>query len=218
MGEPWYVDSLELVGYADVLDPTMLPSVVPPVFRVTAEPNRVLVPPYSFACGYLCNATEIDLPELEDLRGQHEVTLFDAAMPARPDYDLWIDQSYGVHYEEREQAERALRAIADQAVGGAENAFQRGDHAVAERLCWVAISADDRRIESLALRAAIGRLEGNSAGGALMEELAGQAVAAHAFRILVDEYCARVAGQPRRTTPGTDHRPMRGVAAMKPAA
>ena len=56
---PWNVEDLEIVGYADVLDETMLPSVVPPVFRIKAEPQRAFLPPYSLNAGFLCNATEV---------------------------------------------------------------------------------------------------------------------------------------------------------------
>src|SRR5712672_1038424 len=67
MKTPWNVADLEIVGYADVLKPSMLPSVVPPVFRVTAEAGRALAPPYSFSGGFLYDATEVSHAELEEL-------------------------------------------------------------------------------------------------------------------------------------------------------
>src|ERR1017187_2434817 len=47
MPTPWNVDELEFVGYANVLNDDMLPSVVPPVFRLRSDTKRVLLPPYS---------------------------------------------------------------------------------------------------------------------------------------------------------------------------
>ena len=66
MPTPWNVDELEIVGYANVLNDDMLPSVVPPVFRLRSDTKRVLLPPYSFNAGFLCNATEVPQSELED--------------------------------------------------------------------------------------------------------------------------------------------------------
>jgi len=37
MATPWNLDDLEIVGYADVLKETVLPSVVPPVFRLKTD-------------------------------------------------------------------------------------------------------------------------------------------------------------------------------------
>ena len=51
---------LGLIGYANVLPASALPSIVPPVFQRKDNPDSILVPPYSFNNGrYLCAATEI---------------------------------------------------------------------------------------------------------------------------------------------------------------
>jgi hypothetical protein len=97
MATPWNLDDLEIVGYADVLKETVLPSVVPPVFRLKADSQRVFLPPYSFNAGFLCNATEVLQPELEELRDSREITLFDNAFPARAGFELWVDQSFKWH-------------------------------------------------------------------------------------------------------------------------
>jgi len=83
MPTPWDVDDLEIVGYGNVLSDDMLPSIVPPVFRLRSAAKRALLPPYSFNVGFLCNATEVSQSELEDLRVSNEITLFHDVFPAR---------------------------------------------------------------------------------------------------------------------------------------
>src|ERR1035438_2026157 len=152
MRPPWNLDDLEIVGYADVLKETMLPGVVPPVFRLKADAQRTLLPPYHLNAGFLYNATEIPRSELEELSASREITLFDDAFPARAGFELWVDQSFQWQYQPLDVAEQELRRIADEAIRNAEDALRRDDLRQAERLSGVAISADDRRVEPLAIR------------------------------------------------------------------
>jgi len=215
---PWNVEDLEIVGYADVLDETMLPSVVPPVFRIKAEPQRAFLPPYSLNAGFLCNATEVLVSELEELRDSREITLFDPAFPARRDFELWVDQSFQLHYQPLDEAARNLSRIAAEEIKYAEDAFREGDVRQAERSSGVAISADDGRVEPLAIKAAICRIRSDKAGEHLMAKLAAPVLEERLFNLLVDDYCgsrqqsmpAVLASSPRRP-------PMRG-AACEPVA
>ena len=215
---PWNVEDLEIVGYADVLKETMLPSVVPPVFRIKAEPQRAFLPPYSLNAGFLCNATEVPVSELEELRDSREITLFDDAFPARRDFELWIDQSFQLHYQPLDEAERNLRCIAAEEIRHAEDAFREGDLRQAERRSGVAISADDKRVEPLAIKAAICRMRSDPSGERLMSKLAAPVLEERLFSLLVDHYCAS-RQQPVTAVPDASPRrpPMRGVACI-PAA
>jgi hypothetical protein len=190
MATPWNLDDLEIVGYADVLKETMLPSVVPPVFRLKTDSQRAFLPPYSFNAGFLCNATEVPGSEMEELRDSREITLFDDAFPARAGFELWVDQSFQCHYQRLDEVKRKLRAIAEEAIRNAEDALRRDDRQQAERLSGVAISADDRRVEPLAIKAAIRRIQRNSTGERLMAELAAPVLEERLFNLLVDDYCA----------------------------
>jgi len=215
MGSPWDMNDLEIIGYAEVLRETMLPSVVPPVFRMKADPQRVLLPPYSFNAGFVCNATEVPARELDALRDAHEITLFDEAIPAQPGYELWVDQSYQCHYERRGQADANLGRISAASIGQAEAALKAGNVEEAERLAGVAISADDRRVEPLAIKAAIRRLQRNATGESLMAELAAPVLEERLFSLLVTDYC-RSAGSAAQDVPERLlRRPMRGVAAER---
>jgi hypothetical protein len=190
MAPPRNVDELEIVGYANVLKEGMLPSVVPPVFRLKADARRAFLPPYSFNAGFLCNATEVPQSELEELRDSREITLFDVAFPARAGFELWVDHSFQRHYEPLDEAKQILRGIAHEAIENAEDALRKGDRRQAERLSGIAISADDRRVEPLAIKAAIRRMQGNEAGERLMAELAAPFLEERLFTLLVGEYCA----------------------------
>jgi hypothetical protein len=209
MTNPWPLSELEIIGYSDVLTETTLPSVVPPVFRIKVEPDRVLLPPYSFNGGFVCDAAEVDESEFRALADDDEVTVFEEAVPATPGYELWVDRSFVWHYEPREQADGTLTQIAIESMNEAERALNRGDLERAEHLSGSAISADDRRVEPLAIKAAIRRLRGDRAGEKVMEELAGRAVGPSLFDELVKHYCARHAAP----VPGHgDRRPMHQVA------
>ena len=215
MEPPWNLDDLEIVGYADVLKETMLPSVVPPVFRLKADAQRTLLPPYSFNAGFLYNATEIPRSELEDLSGSREITLFDDAFPAHAGFELWVDESFQWHYQPLDEAKRHLRDIADKAIRSAEGALRRDDLRQAERLSGVAISADDRRVEPLAIKAAIRRIDKNRTGEQLMAELAAPILDERLFNLLVDDYCAS-RQQPAPAVPDSSpRRPMSNVACIR---
>ena len=207
MATPRNLDDLEIVGYANVLKKTMLPSVVPPVFRLKADVQRAFLPPYSFSAGCVCNATEVLQPELEELRDSREITLFNDAFPARAGFELWVDQSFQWHYQPWDEAEQDLRHIADEAIRNAADALRRDDLQQAERLSGVAISANDRRLAPLAIKAAIHRINGNKAGEQLMAELAAPALEESDFSEMVDRYYASrrqpaaAAPAPRRRGP-----------------
>jgi hypothetical protein len=216
MNPPWNLDDLEIVGYADVLKDTMLPSVVPPVFRLKADAQRTLVPPYFFNAGFLYNATEIPRSELEELSGSREITLFDDAFPAHAGFELWVDESFQWHYQPLYEAEQELRRIADKAIQSAEDALRRDHLQQAERLSGVAISADDRRVEPLAIKAAIRRIDKDKTGEQLMAELAAPVLEERLFTLLVNDYYASWQ-QSASAAPdsGPPRRPMSNVACIR---
>jgi hypothetical protein len=220
MATPWNVDDLEIVGYANVLNDDMLPSVVPPVFRLKSDAKRALLPPYSFNAGFLCNATEVCQSELEELRDSHEITLFDDAFPATAGFELWIDQRSQRHYQPRDKANRELSCIASEGIKNAEDALRQGNLEEAQRLSGVAILADDKRVEPLAIKAAIRRAQGNAVGERLMAELAAPVLEERLFTLLVDDYCRSAAWkQPTKAAPvPVSRRPMQGIACVRAAA
>lgn len=215
----WDFSDLEIAGYANVLSETMLPSVVPPVFRLKAEPDRVFLPPYQYNSGLVCNATEVSQTEAVELRDASQITLFGEAYPARIGFELWVDRSFAPRYEAIEDVDRQLAGIAADGIREAEAALRGGDLEAAERYCGIAISANDRRLEPLAIKAAIRRRQGNRAGEALMATLAAAAIGEFGFRELVDGYFRSIAGE-RRVRPDqgcAPRRPMQQMAMARAA-
>jgi hypothetical protein len=218
MESPRSVEDLEIVGYANVFRETMLPTVAPPVYRLRADAQRALLPPYSLNAGFLCNATEVPQAELEELRDSREITLFDHAFPAIRDFELWIDQSFQIHYEPLDVAKKNLALIADDAIVNAEKALRNGDLRQAEHLSGVAISADGRRASPLVIKAAIRRLQNNKAGERLMAEVAAPALTENEFTALVDQYCAPCQHTAPTAQPTPRRSMMHNVACLRTAA
>jgi hypothetical protein len=218
MNRPWSIADVEVVGYADVLKANMLPSVVPPVFRVKDDPDCVLVPPYLLNGNLIWNATELCAEELFSLQHERRVTLFSDAVPARADHELWVDQQFGRHYEPREEADQTLHNIAKRHCELSKQSLAGGDLESAERLSSIAASADDRLIDSLLIKAAIQRLQHNELGVDVLVHLAGPMLGESEFRkllrVLLEENPAAII--PRQV--GRTGSPMRGMAALRPAA
>jgi hypothetical protein len=225
MKSPIAIDLLEIVGYANVLLDTMLPSVVPPVFRLKGKPDEAFVPPYIFNAGFLCNATAISASELKALEQNQEITLFDGdPLAARRDFELWLDQARQRHYEPRTQAHATLLALAIENIQKAERALQDGDTADAERFSSIALCADDRLVEPLAIKAAIRRLKKDPTGERLMTKIAAPRMSKSGFRTLVDSYCSPLPSPRKGCTPANQTLtdivsggPMFGMAEMRPA-
>lgn len=188
MTPPLPVNELEILGYSNVLTKNALPSVVAPVFALRSDPERTFLPPYLFNAGSLCNSTEVPHSELRDLAASNRITLFEQAFPARADFDLWIDESFRTHYERRGEAKRNLQVIAEGAISRADKALRAGDWDQAEVLAGTAISADDRQIAPLVIKAAIRRKKGDLAGERLMARLAERTVQPIMFEQLVSLY------------------------------
>jgi len=225
MKPPVPIDGLEVVGYATVLLDTMLPSVVPPVFRLKGKPDEAFVPPFLLNEGYLWNATALSASELAALQRKGEITLFPGEpFPARHDFELWVDQDRKLHYEPRAEAQAALLAIAKDHIQKAEQALKEGRAEDAERFSGIALCADDRLIEPLAIKAALRRARDDATGEELMAKLAAPRVTKGAFRRMVDGYCSPSGPAPAACLPATQTRserlsvrPMLRVAALRAA-
>ena len=224
MAGPRNILDLEVIGYATVLKDTMLPSPVPPVFRLRSDPDRILFPPYHFADGGVWNATEGSPHDLKRLRENDEVTLFDHPYPAQPDFDMWIDLQRQPHYEPRAQARETLRNIARENIQKARQAFAVGEFEEADRFCGVALSADDRLVESLAIKAALCRKRNDPTGERVMEKLASHTMTSEAFQQLVNACLANHNADAASgnivtllETPESNNRPMQGMALERAA-
>jgi hypothetical protein len=216
MAAPLNVNDLEIVGYANNLKETMLPTVVPPVFVLRADRQRAFVPPYSLHAGLLCDSTELPRSELDELAASGKITLFDREFPAERGFELWIDQQFQPRYEPLYEARHRLDRIAQDAIAKAEEALRGGDVTGAERFSSIAISADDRKVEPLAIKAAIRRSNRNAAGERVMAELALPILGEKSFVQLADRYFELIGQAPAQPLPPRrDHSPMYRVACRR---
>ena len=188
MANPLRVQDLNIVGYANVLPQTMLPSIVPPIFCLRSKPDRFFVPPYSFNNGHLYDAGEISNFELTALADDREVTIFPEGFSAKVGYELYVDEEFQHHYQTREKVNASLDEIADRSIAEAKIALIQRDFKKADRLAGVAISANDRKFESLVIKAAVDRALGDSAGERLMASIAQRLVSITYFNQMVDDY------------------------------
>ncbi len=188
MSEPLRIEALEVVAYATKLSEHMVPTVVPPVFRLRDAPDQVVFPPFRIYQGEVHGATICDRSELDDFARRDELVLLAAPLPAQACFELWVDDSFTPHYEDQEKVDETLADIARQAVDDALAALKRGDLDAADRLASRAISADDTRFEPLAVKAAIRRRQGNETGVKVMARLARQLCSPESFSGLVEHY------------------------------
>ena len=219
MPEAIPISSLEIVGYANRLPASMLPAVVPPVFRLKGERNRNFLPSYVIRCGMLCDATERTEAELQALAEADEITLFTETKEARPEHELWIGLDETDNYQPISEASGNLRGIATGRIDLALIAMGEGELKRAEDCCRIALNADDRMIDSLAIAAAIARHNRNIGDERLMRTLALGHVTARGFEIMVDGYLQMISEpQPGVHADLFADNPMSNMATLKPIA
>lgn len=98
MTGPVAIESLHVIGYADVLSSTVLPSIVPPIFALNADPDHVLLPPYHLIGDSVWNAHRVTRAEADALQSAHELTFLPDPIPARVGYQMFVDLQFRTDY------------------------------------------------------------------------------------------------------------------------
>ena len=187
----WKFADLEIIGYADDREPTMLPAVVPPVFRLLANRNMVLLPPYSLQFDGVAGATAVTMEVAQDLGDTEQIRLFrDGAEPAQAGYQMWLHRDGRRVYQPIHEARQTLDQLSGEAVQRASEQLKSGQLDLAEASASEAILSNDRRVDALAIKAAIRRRGNNSDGARLMEDLARPFIESAAFVTVVDLYAS----------------------------
>ncbi|MDI1310563.1 hypothetical protein [Prosthecobacter sp.] len=221
MPDPLPIFQVKIVGYANKLTESMLPTVVPPVFRSIANPDHFFLPPYVLKDGHLWSDQKRDARELRQLEERGDVTLFaEPPLEAKPDYELWIDSENQRHYESNSDAEEALQAIAEQCISEAEEALKTGDYTTAKNATRKAMCANDRLIEPLAIRAAIAQKENELGQLNLMFHLVGSRSTKAGFKLMVAGYEEILASATTCARPAADLftcHPMHNIALQRAA-
>lgn len=217
MSAPIPTTELEIIGYANRLTDSMLPAVVPPVFRVRSEPSRILIPPFSLRDGVVSGATEVSQDEIQALSEAGELTLLPNHNKALPDHEMWIDLDGVVHYEPIRAASAGLKALAINHFRRAKEALIADKLDEAENLCRIALRADDRLMEPLAISAAISRHRNNQGNVRLMKKVAEGYLSEEGFDYLVNGFSNLLSAVPV-TGELCDKHKISGMAAIKPKA
>ena len=188
MSKVWKLAELDIIGYADVRERTLLPAIVPPVFQLRIDRDVVLLPPYKLDRDVVAGATSVSLMEAEQLKEAGKLTfLSGGAMKAADSCQLWLHRDGRMHYQPIHEAKRTMEQLGRDAMKRAIVELKDGRIDQAEVAASEAILYNDSPVEPYAIKAAIRRRQGNLAGEQLMAELA-RPVDPAAFAILVDHY------------------------------
>jgi hypothetical protein len=188
------IESLAVIGYADVVSGADLPAIVPPMFALQNDGNQVLLPPYQLTGDWLCGAHPVTRAEAEDLAGAREVTFLEEPMAARRDHQMYVDLERRPHYLPRGEVKVELAKVAREYLVLAQAAWEGGRWEEAERCAGIAFCADDRKYPALVIKGALRRRQGNRAGEQLMASIASPWISSPDFGALVDRYCQSTPG------------------------
>jgi len=149
------LDNLDIVGYAELLDKTLVPHVVPPIYRLRDDPDKLLFPPFHLAGPEVIGAAVGSQAQMDQFVSEGRTTRLDQPIAALADHELWIDQEMQPRYESFYVAKKMLRAIAEDKAGQARRLLLQGDHQKAEEAANTALGADDRLVAPFVIKAAI---------------------------------------------------------------
>ncbi len=155
------LDGLNIIGYAESLGTRLVPHIVPPVYQLSEDPEKVLFPPFRLAGAEVVDGSIGTDAQMDQFVSEGRCTRIDKPIPARPNHELWIDQNMQPHYEPFKQAEKTLRQIAESEAKRARQLLVQGDPEGAERAANTALVADDRLVDPLVIKVAIARRQGN---------------------------------------------------------
>ena len=102
---------LKLVGYANSLKDSMLPSVEAPVFQIEGTEDFMVPPAKGTELGF--EGYIIDRAVYRELVLDERITEIPVHFEARPKHCLWIDEKRNVHYEPVELASKNLDELAE---------------------------------------------------------------------------------------------------------
>lgn len=186
------LNELDVIGYATSLSEQMVPTTVAPVFARRADPDKVLFPPFVISSGYVCNGSLGSIEEFECFAARGQVTGIQPRLPAQPDHELWIDADMMPHYDPIDVANETLGKIATDHIDAAKVALKQGYLDKADHLAGVALCADDRRLEPLAIRAAIRQRQGRTTAVRVMAKLASPSYTRDVFDTVMEHFASMI--------------------------
>ncbi len=191
---------LEIVGFADRLSESFVPLVVPPVFRLRDDPDRIVMPPFRIEGERVEEAMAGFKSDFERAIMRGQATRLERVIAARPGYRLWIDERLEPHYEPGEAVAEKLRRLARSKAREAQRALAEGRLAEATRLAQTSINADDGCLNAVLVKALVHQLEGDHDSVEVLTDIAETILPEADFQAWVDFFAALVIEQSRRTT------------------
>ena len=85
------VTDLEIIGYANSLDESLVPRVVAPIFRYRDDVETLLFPPFRIPEDHVLGGTIGHIAEMQGLIDSGQATKIDTPIPAQLSQSLWIN-------------------------------------------------------------------------------------------------------------------------------
>src|SRR5437016_5909533 len=95
----WAIAELEIPAYAEHLTADQLPHLVTPIYRVKAQPQIILLPPFRFQENGISEWAASTQKELLTLFASEQAVDIVHPMSAKPHHSLWVDEGFLPHYE-----------------------------------------------------------------------------------------------------------------------
>jgi len=190
------LDGLNIIGYAESLGTTLVPHIVPPVYQLPDGSEKLLFPPFRLAGAEVLGGSIGTQAQMDQFVSEGRCTRIDQPIPARPNHELWIDQDMQPHYEPFKKAEKTLRGIAESEAKRAWDLCVQGDFGQAEKAANTALVADDRLVDSLVIKVAIARRQGNKAKAEGLKRTAMVISTAGAFETLLNALLGEMDSKP----------------------
>jgi len=169
VSHPVPLDKLEIVGYNTILEKGREARVVAPIFR-TLTGDRVIFPPFNLAYDKVSGGTVGHSRELKDLHAKMEITLLAETIETKIDHNLWVDDQLTVHYDPWDLAAARLSALSVKWTNEARTALSKDHLPEAERLCRLAVTANEQYLDPLVLLGVIHKQRGEEQEIELMAE------------------------------------------------
>ncbi len=151
----------EIVGYADVLTEDLRPRAVTPVYRVTASPNTILMPPFRIQDGAILEAHVGTSTDWENLACSRLATALRQPITAADDRLLWIGKDGLGRYQPTKQALAALQTESRKESEIARHALLANQLGRAARHAQAAFSADETSLDAFLTLALVAHRQGD---------------------------------------------------------
>lgn len=182
---------LTIVGYNDLLEETMVPTVVPPVYRWDSDKGIFfLTPPFdAHVEAGVIGGNRLTEADFNAAVQRGDITVFpETGGHPREGYTLWIDQDFQPQYEVGTRATENLKELAKDLVKQAKEVLRAGNRdREALELARRAQSAADDLVDAYLVTAAIHKRAGENAKVGLMQDLASEFLDKEPFNNAVDE-------------------------------